>query len=395
MPGSGHHTANLNDGRVFRAAVPTAFFALSFGDAVWAAGLPAVRFELGLSNGAVGRILFAANAGSIVMPFAGRCVDRFGGHRVLVAAGAASGVLWILPGLAGSFWSLIIAMLLLGAARSGFLLVAAEAQAAQRERACGRPLMGYYHAIFSIGAVLGALAGSFVVAVGMSRPWVMTIVGGTQAVTFLAIGAFVRQPIPAPAVVPKDAGTVVGGRGFRLLCLLGLFATVGEIAVAGWSALYLRNVLHVPQHAAPYGYAAFAFAMTVVRLCAGSVAVRFGAVRVLCWSGFLAGCGLVGTVSLPTPGSVIVAFGVAGAGVAGVFPLLLSLAARFAPAAPGRSMARMVLCTQIGTLASPVLLGFLVQLTTIRIALGGPAVAYLIIMFGSLLVRRRTTIECP
>jgi len=100
-------------------------------------------------------------------------------------------------------------------------------------------------------------------------------------------------------------------------------------------------------------------------------------------------------VSLPTPGSVIVAFGVAGAGVAGVFPLLLSLAARFAPAAPGRSMARMVLCTQIGTLASPVLLGFLVQLTTIRIALGGPAVAYLIIMFGSLLVRRRTTIECP
>ena len=239
----------------------TGFFALSFCDAVWAAELPAVQVKLGVSAAAVGWILFAANAGVVVMPVAGRCVDRFGSHRVLVAAGAASGLLWIVPGLVGSLPSLGAALLVLGAAKSGFLLVAAEAQASQRERARGRPLMNYYHAIFSVGAVLGALVGSAVTAAGITLPWVL----------------------------------------------------------------------------------------------------------------------------------VIVAFGVAGTGVARVFPLLLSIAAGRASEQPGRTMARMVLCTQIGTAASPLLLGSVVRLTTIWSALTVPAVAYLVIALGARPARSATS----
>jgi MFS family permease len=377
----------------------TGFLALSFCDAVWAAELPAVQVRLGVSTAAVDWILFAANAGVVVMPLAGRCVDRFGGQRVLVAAGAASGLLWIVPGLAGSLWALGAAMLVLGAAKSGFLLVAAEAQASQRERARGRPLMSYYHTVFSIGTVLGALVGSAVTAAGITLPWVLAIVGGGQASMFLAIGAITwRRTVPTAP--PEAAGPPAeraeraeqrGGRGFRPLYLLGLCATIGEVAVTGWSALYLRHELHVPPHVAPYGYAAFALAMTVGRLCGSACATRFGSVTVLCASGLLAACGLAATVLLPTPGLVIVAFGVAGAGVACVFPLLLSIAAGRAPEQPGRTMARLVLCTQVGTLASPLLLGWLVAQTTIRAALAGPAVAYLVIALGARTARSATT----
>ena len=390
----------------------TAFFFLSFGDAVWAAELPVVQVQLGVSIAAVGWILFAANAGVVVMPLAGHCVDRFGSHRVVVAAGAATGVLWIVPGLASSLWSLIATMLALGAARSGFLLVAAEALASQWEHARGRPVMSYFHAIFSVGGVLGALAGSGFAAAGTALPWVMTIVGGVQTLTFLALGAatwhssrtvsvagVARDNTGSPAQ-PEVCGFAaadlqpegkLGGRGFRLLYLLGLCATIGEVAVTGWSALYLRRELHVPAHVAPYGYAVFALAMAVGRLCGSAFVARFGSVNVLCWSGFLAACGLLGTVLLPEPGLAILAFGVAGAGAACVFPLLLSMAAQLAPARPGRTMARMVLCTQIGTLCSPVLISVLVRLTTIQCALGGPAAAYLVIALGSLLMRRRST----
>ncbi len=141
-----------------------AVFALfaSFGVVLstWAVHLPVLQHNVGLSNAMLGTVLLILGAGSLVgMQLSGALVDRVDGGRVATIAGAVLAAAITLPLAASTLGEAIAGAFVLGAA-VGCADVGMNAVAVSVERDYGRPIMASFHAMFSIGTVVGSLLGA-------------------------------------------------------------------------------------------------------------------------------------------------------------------------------------------------------------------------------------------
>lgn len=121
----------------------------------WYARLPAIQARLGLSPAELGIALLGAPVGLLLaQPLVGALAARRGSRRVVAAAPLYLGAV-VLPALATSAATLLVAMLIVGAA-NGALDIAMNTQGVALKRAAGRRLFNSLHAAFSFGALAGA-----------------------------------------------------------------------------------------------------------------------------------------------------------------------------------------------------------------------------------------------
>ena len=104
--------------------------------------------------------------------------------------------------------------------------------------------------------------------------------------------------------------------------------------------------------------------------------------------GAVAAAGLTAAALVRDPVLAVAALGVSGAGLAGVLPLLLSLAGRLEPGRPGRATAGTGFLAQLGTVVGPALVGLAAQASTVRAALLLPALLCLLLTVVAATARR-------
>ena len=145
--------------RVPRFAVLGVFFVNGVVIGTWVVRIPAIKEKLGLGEGLLGVALLGAAVGALVaMPIVGALVSRLGSRRVVGTAALLLSVSLLMPALAPNLPSLVLALVMLGAANGG-LDVAMNAQAVAVERGYGRPIMSSFHAAWSFGGLAGAALG--------------------------------------------------------------------------------------------------------------------------------------------------------------------------------------------------------------------------------------------
>ena len=99
---------------------------------------------------------------------------------------------------------------------------------------------------------------------------------------------------------------VLGGIAFAdMLC---------EGAVADWAAVYLHDSVHTVPLVAGMGFAIYALAMLVVRLCGNRLFTRFAAHRLLPLLAVIATLGFAGGLVIASPVSMLIGFALLGAG---------------------------------------------------------------------------------
>ncbi|WP_169382864.1 MFS transporter [Pseudonocardia acidicola] len=342
----------------------------------WTPRIPEVKAGLGLSDGVLGLALLAPAVGSLVtLPLAGGIAARFGSGRSTVVAAV---VFWLsaLPiALAGDALTLWLALFGFGAAM-GALDVLMNAQGVTVEQAYGRSVLSSFHATFSLGALLGAGAGSLAAELAVPLLGQFAILGGFSLVLFLPLSRYFLPDPPAP----DDAGPVplfALPRGPLVPLALAAFAVLlAEGSTADWSAVFLRQSLDAGPAAAGAAFAAFAATMTTGRLVGDRVLTRLGrrrAVRLFTGfgaSGLAAGLALA-EVAGPGPAAVAAAvagFALLGVGLSVTFPALLAEAGvtgvRAAPA-----LAAVSTGGYLGFLVGPTVIGGLAELTTLPIAI--------------------------
>ena len=141
--------------------------------ASWAARIPTVTRVLELSSGEMGAVLLSLAAGSVIaLPMAGNVVSRIGtANTVRVAAViAAIGVLFVALALSLASVPLTVVGLFLFGAGIGLWDVAQNVEGAAVEQKLKRTVMSQFHAAFSGGAFLGALAGAGLSALDVPLP---------------------------------------------------------------------------------------------------------------------------------------------------------------------------------------------------------------------------------
>lgn len=274
----------------------------------------------------------------------------------------------------------MLALGLLGASASCFD-VAINALGAAAEKLAGRSIMSMLHAWFCVGTVSGALLGSGMASLAVNPRWHFGILSGLMlpflwlACDRLRLSAAGKLPTSgngghsrAASGVPVPTKRVFGlpPGPLLILGLIGFCGAIAEGGIADWSGVFMQDRIRASAGIAPLSYAGFSLAMLIARVFADRLKDRFGARNVIASGGWVAVVGMGIVVAEIGTTTSIVGFGLAGAGLAGVFPFVFSAAGRHGPTA----LAGVATMSYCGALVGPPLIGFIAQGAGLTMALG-------------------------
>ena len=327
--------------------------------------LPEVRQMLGVSVSTLGVLLFMGAVGSITsLSLVGRFIARFGTKPTIIGGMIGffiSGFVLMLSAYLASPLMFGIAAFFYGFC-AGAADVGINVDGAEIEKRLGRSALPRMHAGYSIGAFLGAGAGTIAITLGVELFWQVLILASLSLIMPVIFSRLlpakngVDAKHHADALADAKASKVFISAGIIALCL-GIFGiTIAEGAANDWLAIGLVDDYRVSPEIAGVGFAVFNLSMTIVRFFGGNLVDRFGRVRVL---QVLVGFGIIGLLLIILSHNIVLAIvGAAlwGAGVALGFPLFISAAAE----APGgaRTVAFVTTSGYFAFLVGPPLLGF-------------------------------------
>jgi len=345
----------------------------------WASRIPDVKSLYSLGDAQLGSLLLVMAAGAIVsFPLAGVFIEKTGAAKIALLLALVNAVAFLMLGISTSLALTALALLVFGASHGG-MDVAMNAWGGKVEQDNKASIMSRLHAIWSVGAGVGALSG--VIALRFEQSlfphffyWLV----------ILGLAGFfaVRLPSDAPLVetaTKKAASSFALPTGsLRLIGLIALCAALGEGAMADWAAVYSVDVLNTSSSNAAISYACFSAAMVIMRLSGDWLIVQTGDIRALQLAGALATTGALVVTTAPTPlpqfaglpayPYALAGFALLGVGYALVMPIAFSRAARDPHTQPGHAMAATATLGYGGMLLGPPVIGFLAAVSSLQTA---------------------------
>ena len=354
---------------------------------MWASRIPAAARLHALDEADLGLLLLLLAGGAIAaFPLAGRFSDRFGAAPVTLVIAVAYAIALCLIGLAPTVLLLALALFLFGATH-GAMDVAMNTWAGEAEAHIARPVMSSFHAMFSLGAGLGAASGYGAerFEIGIAPHF---IIGSLAILAFTMV--FARIPWASPRQAGVD-GTPLFPFPRGPLIAVGLIAfcsSMGEGAMVDWSALYLVDIAQVDAASAALGYTVFSIAMVITRLLGDQVTHRLGAVTTARIAGAFATAGTLCAIVFASYGMALLGFALMGIGYAVIMPLAFSRAARDPHLPPGTAIASVATLGYGGLLLGPPIIGFVAHATSLRVGFGVLALLAALIVVLAYAVRR-------
>jgi MFS family permease len=322
--------------------------------------LPAIKNALDLSNTALGAAVAAMPIGALVSgPAAGWGVKRFGSGRVAVACAVGFGCVLPLFALSAN-WAMLAGTFLLLGVLDSWMDVSMNANALEVQRRSGRSIINGLHGLWSVGAVVGGLAGSAAAGLGLSLA--LHFIGAGTAIVAVAL---VLPPRLLPDAPPSaaDGDDEPDGRRFAALRALGVLgvivvlASIVEDVPPTWAAILLREDLAAAAAVAGLGYVAFQASMTVGRLMADRAVDRWGAVAVVRVGTAITAIGATAGLAIGRPWSVLAGLAVAGLGAAPLYPLAFQAGSELPGVPSGYGVAAVAWLGRVGFFVAPPLVG--------------------------------------
>lgn len=349
--------------RTHRLAVGAFFFIAGLSFASWASRIPDLKSHLHLNDAALGAVLFAMPAGSMLsLLLSGWLITRFGSKKVVTAAAICYPLILIFIGLADTVWQLVPFVFLYGLL-GNICNISINTQAVGVENLYGRSIMASFHGIWSMAGFTGAAIGTLAVSRNLS-PFVHFCLMAAGSILLIA---YIHR-----YTLPKDAGHT--GQSFfvkpdRMLLQLGMIAfscMVCEGTMFDWSGVYFQKVVEAPKALTTLGYAAFMSTMAGGRFLGDWIVTKAGTQKVLQGSGIVITIGLLTAVLFPGIVTATLGFLMVGFGVSSVIPLVYSTAGKSKTLSPGLALTAVSSIGFLGFLMGPPLIGFIAQAFSLR-----------------------------
>ncbi|WDZ81837.1 MFS transporter (plasmid) [Ensifer adhaerens] len=372
------------------------FLAGGVGIGAWAASLPLLSAKLNIDKGQLGALLLCFALGAIaLMVNIGRVSDRLGSSHLLSLGGSlVFGVsIFATPFVDGLLT--VGALIVVAGTGFGTLDVSMNIEASDIERASGRHLMSSFHAMFSIGNIVGAFLVGVVLSFGGQ---IHACLGGAGVlVVITALTSRIIDHETDEIAIPPAKGTISAAnpslsRQQRVLVLtfgaIGFLAFLAEGGIIDWSAVYMVGTLGASESVGAYAFAAFSVSMALGRLLGDIVTQRVGHVNMLRFGGIV--CGLSVLAMLVAHNVVVgmVALAICGFGVANMIPAVFASAGKVGSHAAGRAMSIVTTLGYSGLLIGPALLGFIAQIPSLTISLALVALSFGVISLGTVYLKR-------
>ena len=336
----------------------------------WIPRIPDLKANLALSDAALGFCLLSIPAGTIIgLLVAGRIIDRTGLRRGCQLFLPAWALCFVLPPFANSQISFMFYLFLSGVA-VGLVEVAMNTEADRLEQELKKRIMSRCHGFWSLGSLVGAMTGGLLAHLGWSVMQHFLVVMPIIAV----LGYWIASQLPVPEagepISTSESGALfrLPSRFILLLCIMPMGAMVVEGAFIDWSAVFVKSVLDASPLLIAIIYSFFAIVMAVVRLFGDAIGDRYPATLIVRVSGVAAALGIaIFAVSVNQPMAMLGA-AISGMGVAIVYPLAITAAAR-RPGSAADNVAAITMISFSAFLLAPPIIGFLSEAFGLRIAL--------------------------
>jgi MFS family permease len=335
----------------------------------WVSRIPSIKAELNLGDGVFGVSLLGAAIGSVIgIPICGYFVTRYGSRTAASFSSVAFCVSLALPAFATNAPSLFAVLFLFGL-MAGANDVAINSQGVAIEKLLGSPTMSRFHAMFSIGGIAGAALGGLIASRGIDPKLHLSAAAAIILVFAVATGPYLMDTRP-------DSRTP----GIRLrlrhlppalfaLSGIGFCIYLSEGAIADWTAIYLRQVLHAGPGLAAAGYAVFSTTMSIFRLCGDAITLRIGSAWTIRGGAALAAIGLASALVVHSPYAALPGIALTGVGFSSIIPLVFGAGGKIPGIGEGAGVATVSGLGYIGFLVGPPAIGAISQFSSLRIGL--------------------------
>lgn len=392
MPKNKHTKKELLWGRI---AAKTVYFMLGLGSGTFAANIPLIKENLHLSPSMLGLALLCCSLGGFVaMQFAAPLIKRLGLRLLLSILAPVFPLVLILIGMSSSFAMLAVAFGVFGGLTS-IAGIAVNAQAIDIEKAYARSIMSSFHALFSVGGLVGAAAGGIMAANHLGIVPSMSIVAVCMSVLGIMLIAKLfdatKYDYTEDHEVIEKPHKHHKAKWWRQVLLIGgliFICYLTEGAIADWTAIYLKAEHSVGPFLAVLAYMIFNACMTIGRFSGDAIIRRFGQVPTLVGGGAISVVGLLIGLLSPVLVLALVGFGVVGLGLSVLVPILISMAGNLPGGDRNVAIARASTCGSIGLMTGPALIGFIAEGYSLLAAMMVPVVLLTVLCGVSMLMHR-------
>lgn len=375
----------LGNARYFGPSWVFASINILFG--TWAIYIPMVKESLGIDNSQLGFAIFFLSLGVFcVFPFAATIINKVGVGKSTWCSVLLSCVAAMLPLLAPSYYMLMGALFLFGAA-NGITDISMNTLVTEIEKKDGVKFMSASHGFFSLGGVLAGL-GSFLIG-PLGNP-VLHMSFAVALVVIVNILFYKKYVNEVAQVEEKEPFHI---KVFRPLLLLGLISFVAmgsEGAIVDWSGLYLKEVSLAPEALWGAGFLGFQMTMTIGRFLGDGISAKMGSIKMVTLAAILAILGYLFVLSGETY-LAIVGFAINGLGFSVMIPEVFRIGGNVKGVESSQGIAFIAGSGYAGFLCAPPILGFLAEnfgLTRSFVVL--LCCGFLILLFTFLLKRKKT-----
>ena len=348
-----------------RLAVALFYFGQGMGFASWASRIPDIKYNLNLSDAALGSILLALPAGQLfTMPFSAKLVTKYGSKKMLTITAPLYVVALTNLGLARAPWQLAAFLFLFGVI-GNMANIAVNTQGVETEKLYNRPINTSFHGAWSVAGFAGALIGllminlhvqpyqHFLVIVFLG--WINVLMNHRHLVGGKPEGSATKRPF---FIKPEGSLLQLG--------IIAFCSMATEGAMFDWSGVYFKDVVLAPQSLVVLGYASFMVMMSVGRFIGDTIISRIGRKRTMQFSGIIISSGMALSVLFPYIIPATIGFMLVGLGVSTNIPSVYSVAGRNEKVPPGIALAMVSSVSYLGFLMGPPLIGYISALSSLR-----------------------------
>lgn len=350
---------------------------------------PEIKAQLEMTDAVFGLAVAAFPFGAILSGlFAARLIRRFGSGAVATIMTLVLGVCFASTVFMPAVALFSLALLLAGSA-DALADVAQNDHGLRIQDAYGRSILNSFHALWSLGSVLGGLMAAGALLLGLDLR--VHLVGSALIFSLVVLVAW---PMTLPASLTRqlveqdlqeqypDTQLVSLKRIQRIalrtpatlvvlgaLVLMAMTGAVVEDAGNSWSALYLSEHLGAPGSIAALGFTALVAGQLLGRATADRFIDRYGQRAVARSGGLIIAIGMGLALVAPSIPGTIAGFAAAGFGAASLIPAAYSRADAIRGLRPGVGLTIVSWLMRLGFLVTPPLVGALSEMLSLRWAL--------------------------
>jgi MFS family permease len=365
-----------------RIAVATFFFANGFFYGNWASRIPEILVFFNIGQAAFGSLLAISGVGALVaMPLAGYLTTKYGSKRITQIAGLS--VCLIIQFIAIQHNLIVLGVVfIVNSFINGAMDVAMNGQAVYVERLYNKPVMSSFHAIFSIGMVVGALAG------GLFSKYGYPLFNQFLIAALMMIGFLIWASNNLVDDKPEPNTSKLEGSAFQMptaaILPLGIIAfccMTGEGSMADWSATYMHKIVGKSESFSAIALGVFSAAMTIGRIFGDYFTSILGRRKLLIIDSILSVFGMSIALVFPSEYTVFAGFFLVGLGLSTIVPIVYSTAGNTPGVSPSAGIAMATTIGYSGFFMGPPIIGLLGDAYGLRIGLGFTLILFWVMLF--------------